>query len=115
MLEGKEIESDTILQLANDIKIIGKIKTKINSFITGIAKHLCGGATDLAIHSLTQSKHTYGCIIATCWHQRCDLRTYVNVNYLDELGFEKDYEKQYLFKTTSWAVSGAYKGNHYLN
>lgn len=75
----------------------------------GIAKHLCGGATDLAIHSLTQSPLTYGVIIATCCHQRCDLRTYVNIPFLDEIGFEKDYEKMWLFKTTSWAVSGAYR------
>jgi len=77
--------------------------------VIGIAKHLCGGATDLAIHSLTQSSLTYGVIIATCCHQRCDQRTYVNIDFLEKLGFMKDYEKNWLFKTTSWAVSGAYR------
>lgn len=77
--------------------------------VVGIAKHLCGGATDLAIHSLTQSPLTYGVIIATCCHQRCDLRTYVNVDFIDQLGFKEDYEKHWFFKTTSWAVSGAYR------
>lgn len=77
--------------------------------LVGIAKHLCGGATDLAIHSLTQSPLTYGVVIATCCHQKCDLRTYVNIPFLDQLGFKKDYEKSWLFKTTSWAVSGAYR------
>ena len=77
--------------------------------LIGIAKHLCGGATDLAIHSLSQSPLTYGVIIATCCHQRCDQRTYVNIDFLDKLGFKKDYEKSWLFKTTSWAVSGAYR------
>lgn len=92
--EGKD-DKDRLLK--KDIKLVG------------IAKHLCGGATDLAIHSLTQSPLTYGVVIATCCHQRCDLRTYVNIPFLDQLGFMKDYEKSWLFKTTSWAVSGAYR------
>ena len=48
-------------------------------------------------------------IVATCCHHRRDIRTYVNPSYLDDLGFTKDYEKNWLFKTTSWAVSGAYR------
>jgi hypothetical protein len=62
----------------------------------------------LALYSLMQSELTHGVIIATCCHNRCDLRTYVNPSFLDSLGFTKDYEKNWVFKTTSWAVSGAY-------
>ncbi|CAI2366644.1 unnamed protein product [Moneuplotes crassus] len=110
---SKELEASEEIKEPNtepdDGKLFSKYLVDPNIKIVGIAKHLCGGATDLAIHSLTQSPLTYGVIIATCCHQRCDERTYVNIDYLNELGFKKDYEKSWLFKTTSWAVSGAYR------
>ena len=77
--------------------------------LLGIAKHLCGSATDLTIQSLCEYNQTYGVVIATCWHHRCDLRTYVNLSFLDSLGFKSEEDKYYLFKLTSWDPSGVLK------
>jgi len=69
------------------------------------AKHLCGGATDLAIHSAVSAlhqvkatgsrstvenekigdRHIPKICIATCCHHMCCPKTYVNVKYLDDL------------------------------
>ena len=48
----------------------------------GIAKHLCGGATDLtltSIKNLQSEKALEGLAIATCCHHACDTLTYVNL------------------------------------
>jgi tRNA:m4X modification enzyme len=51
--------------------------------IVGIAKHLCGGATDLTLHSLSQiTESVTGLSIATCCHHACDAYTYVNLPYI---------------------------------
>lgn len=53
--------------------------------IIGIAKHLCGGATDLTLASFNSVK---GCLkglaIATCCHHVCDALTYVNMKFINE-------------------------------
>ena len=71
----------------------------INSFLThqiqsqsiseefqaiSIAKHLCGGATDLSMTSMAQlAKGKFkGVSIATCCHHVCDEITYVNLEFL---------------------------------
>eukprot|EP00826_Nyctotherus_ovalis_P039087 TRINITY_DN3725_c0_g1_i2.p1 TRINITY_DN3725_c0_g1~~TRINITY_DN3725_c0_g1_i2.p1 ORF type:complete len:204 (-),score=55.02 TRINITY_DN3725_c0_g1_i2:54-665(-) len=78
--------------------------------IVAIAKHLCGGATDICLTSLTRDDlknvQPTGVLIAPCCHHSCDLRTYVNVQYLEELGLEKK-EAVKLFAATMWANSGA--------
>lgn len=55
-----------------------------NYRLIAIAKHLCGGATDLALTSMSQQDNetTFGVSIATCCHHCCDSRTYVNMPYL---------------------------------
>lgn len=33
----------------------------------------------------------------------------MNSPFLDEIGFKEEHEKYWLFKTTSWATSGAFR------
>ena len=56
--------------------------------IIGVAKHLCGAATDLALCSFKLAKgKVKGVSIATCCHHVCDVKTYVNMAYVkEELG-----------------------------
>lgn len=53
------------------------------------AKHLCGGATDLALYSLEQAGVrrllTKKVGIATCCHHRCDWRTFVGKRFLENI------------------------------
>jgi len=47
--------------------------------IKGIAKHLCGAATDLAIEAMRKADNLEGLAIATCCHNACSLQSYVNL------------------------------------
>mmetsp|Transcript_2207 Transcript_2207/g.1913 ORF Transcript_2207/g.1913 Transcript_2207/m.1913 type:complete len:139 (+) Transcript_2207:196-612(+) len=87
--------------------------------VVGIAKHLCGGATDLTLTSfqhLSRANHIAanldGLAIATCCHHRCDTLTYVNLQFIKEkipqlvnegnvcpIAFQK------FARASSWAVS----------
>ena len=58
--------------------------------VVAIGKHLCGGATDLAlkcvIKTLPDSKERLeGVAIATCCHHRCDDLSYVNMGYMNDI------------------------------
>ena len=56
---------------------------KIDGKIFCVAKHLCGGATDLALASILQKKEdVHGIAIATCCHHCCDLKTFSNLPFL---------------------------------
>jgi tRNA:m4X modification enzyme len=70
-----------------DIKDFDLTKTALKSVI-GVAKHLCGGATDLTLTSFAHShEQMKGVAIATCCHHACDTKSYVNLNYVEnELG-----------------------------
>ena len=75
--------------------------------VLGIAKHLCGGATDLALTSFNKLSNSQlsGLSMATCCHHTCDIKTYVNLPFIQkELGI---YENQFneFVKCSSWAVS----------
>lgn len=52
--------------------------------VLGVAKHLCGGATDLALTSYKQldADQLSGIAIATCCHNMCDIKTYVNLEFI---------------------------------
>ncbi|KAJ8603066.1 hypothetical protein CTAYLR_006661 [Chrysophaeum taylorii] len=45
--------------------------------IVGLAKHLCGNATDLALKALVANPGVAAIAIATCCHHRCDWGDYV--------------------------------------
>ena len=50
-----------------------------------VAKHLCGGATDLSLTSVLLRQNiapVKGVAIATCCHHQCDLKTFCNIEVL---------------------------------
>jgi tRNA:m4X modification enzyme len=59
--------------------------------VVGIAKHLCGGATDLTLTSFEHlscaeiPSKLRGLSIATCCHHACDIKTYVNLPLIKEI------------------------------
>ena len=78
-----------------------------NPKIIGIAKHLCGGATDLALTSFDKLAENQldGLSMATCCHHTCDTKTYVNLPFIrKELGIP-DRQFNEFVKCSSWAVS----------
>ena len=73
-----------------------------------IAKHLCGGATDLSLTSLLQRQKdnlVRGVAIATCCHHQCDLKTFCNLEFLKTEGSFTQDELQMLPRFTSWAIT----------
>eukprot|EP00435_Cladocopium_sp_Y103_P043439 s293_g12.t1 len=99
------------------------------SSLVACAKHLCGGATDIALRSLKAAsknnveglpvrrwvaKHPDGCCsnghmvcVATCCHHRCDIHSYVNRPFLERLGLCHSAEDFAQFVSTAgWAVGG---------
>eukprot|EP00971_Amphidinium_carterae_P112318 2224775-Amphidinium_carterae.1 len=78
--------------------------------VLACAKHLCGGATDIALRSLSVDCKTdtmLGVCMATCCHHRCDTATYINLPFLDHIGLVAcDADMKKLAKLASWAVGG---------
>lgn len=77
--------------------------------VLACAKHLCGGATDVALRSLRPGRRGVAAAvcIATCCHHRCDSTSYVNLPFLRGLGLcehEADFEQ--LAAAAGWAVGG---------
>ncbi|CAE8591974.1 unnamed protein product [Polarella glacialis] len=76
------------------------------------AKHLCGGATDVALRSLLLSRRgveevSLAVCCATCCHHRCDAQSYVNLQFLTELGLCRTHEEFGEFVSTAgWGVGG---------
>lgn len=93
------------LQL-NQIPEIQSIKYKV-----GIAKHLCGTATDLTIRCLVKSMNSEpkvdvrGLIVAFCCHHKCEYSSYVGREYLKQCGFTVN-EFPILCSIVSWATCG---------
>uniref|UniRef100_A0A182FWE6 tRNA:m(4)X modification enzyme TRM13 n=1 Tax=Anopheles albimanus TaxID=7167 RepID=A0A182FWE6_ANOAL len=78
--------------------------------VIGIGKHLCGGATDLALRCLVRCQQdgavsVRGGLFALCCHHRCDWRSFVGKPFLlaNEIR-RKDFEM--LVRMVSWAVCG---------
>ncbi|GIY86368.1 tRNA:m(4)X modification enzyme TRM13 homolog, partial [Caerostris extrusa] len=91
---------------------IHSIKDKLDKVI-GISKHLCGGATDLAIkclmNSLTSNGNAenyhkvHGLLMALCCHHSCSWNTYVGKSFMKKHGFtERDF--QLMCCISSWAT-----------
>lgn len=72
------------------------------------AKHLCGGATDIALRSLVGRGAAAAAVcIATCCHHRCDDVSYVNLPFLQGFGLcESGGEFARLASLAGWAVGG---------
>ncbi|XP_053616462.1 tRNA:m(4)X modification enzyme TRM13 homolog [Plodia interpunctella] len=76
--------------------------------VVGVAKHLCGAATDLALHCMTSAAvlhKTRGLAMATCCHHRCDPHVYLGREQLRELGVT-DEDFNVILGIVSWATCG---------
>ncbi|XP_076169649.1 tRNA:m(4)X modification enzyme TRM13 homolog isoform X2 [Ptiloglossa arizonensis] len=103
----KRIRADIADLKLNDITEIQKFDCKV-----GIAKHLCGSATDLTISCLDQAMQNEpkcnitGLVIAFCCHHRCEYASYVGKQYLEQYGFTSN-EFTILCSIASWATCGS--------
>lgn len=68
--------------------------------LVGVAKHLCGAATDLALKALVTSNAT-AVVIATCCHHACNWDDYVGRATVDHDAFDT------AVRHASWATSPA--------
>ncbi|XP_075982064.1 tRNA:m(4)X modification enzyme TRM13 homolog [Anticarsia gemmatalis] len=76
--------------------------------VVGLAKHLCGVATDYALRCITADgvlDKTRGVVLATCCHHRCDRSAYIANRPLQELGISGD-EMNVMLGIVSWATCG---------
>ncbi|XP_050098961.1 tRNA:m(4)X modification enzyme TRM13 homolog [Anopheles aquasalis] len=78
--------------------------------VIGIGKHLCGGATDLALRCLVRCQQdgavpVQGGLFALCCHHRCDWRSFVGKPFLLNNGIGRQ-EFELLVRMVSWAVCG---------
>ncbi|XP_047027422.1 tRNA:m(4)X modification enzyme TRM13 homolog isoform X2 [Helicoverpa zea] len=75
--------------------------------LVGLAKHLCGVATDYALRCMTGAgaASTRGLVLATCCHHRCERGAFVGNEQLEELGISGD-EFNVMLGIVSWATCG---------
>ncbi|XP_020284702.1 tRNA:m(4)X modification enzyme TRM13 homolog [Pseudomyrmex gracilis] len=115
----REKHNFTIKRICADIADLQLNKiTEIQSFKhkVGIAKHLCGAATDLAIRCLARSISSEpkvdirGLVLAFCCHHKCDYSSYVGRDYLQQCGFTTD-EFPVLCSISSWTTCGFHLKN----
>ena len=101
-----------------DAAVVGKVEAEAPvCAVVGIAKHLCGCATDFALHSIVsaatvparENPALSGVVIATCCHHKCSWGTYCNRPFFEELGISAE-DFQLLTVISSWATSGAAGG-----
>nr|XP_031828217.1 tRNA:m(4)X modification enzyme TRM13 homolog [Nomia melanderi]XP_031828218.1 tRNA:m(4)X modification enzyme TRM13 homolog [Nomia melanderi]XP_031828219.1 tRNA:m(4)X modification enzyme TRM13 homolog [Nomia melanderi] len=103
----KRIRADIADLKLNDITEIQKFNHKV-----GIAKHLCGVATDLTISCLLRAMqdepvcNVNGLVIAFCCHHKCEYASYVGKHYLTQCGFTPS-EFPILCSIASWATCGS--------
>ncbi|XP_012261766.2 tRNA:m(4)X modification enzyme TRM13 homolog [Athalia rosae] len=81
----------------------------------GIAKHLCGVATDLTMRCLIQAMYSSpefrisGMVVAFCCHHRCEYAPYVGHDYLAKTCEFLPEEFSILCSIASWATCGSGK------
>jgi tRNA:m4X modification enzyme len=84
-----------------------------NARVVAHSKHLCGAATDFALRCIVNSflcgegaprPSVAAVLIATCCHQCCEWRHYVNTAFFARMGFsEKDFAA--IARLSSWRLS----------
>nr|XP_033330164.1 tRNA:m(4)X modification enzyme TRM13 homolog isoform X1 [Megalopta genalis] len=95
-----------------DLKLNNIAEIKTFNYKVGIAKHLCGVATDLTINCLNRAMqdkpicNVNGIVIAFCCHHRCEFASYVGKHYLEQCGFTSS-EFPILCSIASWATCGS--------
>ncbi|KAJ8728487.1 hypothetical protein PYW07_006183 [Mythimna separata] len=76
--------------------------------VLGLAKHLCGVATDYALRCMTAEgvlHKTRGLLLATCCHHRCERAAFFANDQLQELGISGE-EFNVMLGIVSWATCG---------
>ncbi|XP_055551076.1 tRNA:m(4)X modification enzyme TRM13 homolog [Wyeomyia smithii] len=83
--------------------------------VVGIGKHLCGGATDLALRCLVKANRdanddgkdwqVKGFVFALCCHHRCDWGSYTGKSFLLNKGIDRN-DFCLIARMVSWAVCG---------
>lgn len=100
------IRADIANLCLSKIDDIKTIKHKV-----GIAKHLCGAATDLTIRCLSKlmqddsNSGVAGLVIAFCCHHQCNYGSYTGKKFLETSGFTPD-DFTILCSIASWATCG---------
>lgn len=77
--------------------------------LVGVSKHLCGGATDLALRCTIQGNvdgiKSTGFLICVCCHHQCSWGTFVGKNWLMNNGIDKR-TFNIIIKLVSWYTCG---------
>ncbi|OWR45001.1 putative coiled-coil domain-containing protein 76 [Danaus plexippus plexippus] len=76
--------------------------------VVGVAKHLCGVATDYALRCITSevgNHRVMGIVLATCCHHRCERPMYIANKYLQNMGITAE-EFNVILGIVSWATCG---------
>merc|ERR1711892_101520 len=76
--------------------------------IVGIAKHLCGAATDLSIRGIGRANRLHGLAIVTCCHHRCSWSTFHSRNFLPEWARDQRHFR-IVCLLSSWATCGFHR------
>lgn len=91
--------------------ILGKPLVGVNSIISIIGKHLCGGATDVTLRMAVENARVYSLGIALCCHAKSDGIEYCNPSFLSGLGIDRDTIRL-MHRAVSWSL--AFIGQHEL-
>ncbi len=79
-----DFDMNALPKMVDDLKF--SLGERIIPGVVGVAKHMCGGATDLSINSLLKYDKSKielkGVFIATCCHHRCTVSLYTNARLL---------------------------------
>lgn len=106
--DNKIEDRELIQRVRADIAdlVLNKLELGAIRSVVGVGKHLCGGATDLALRCLIHAnRQSRGFVFALCCHHRCDWATYTGKRFLLEAGLgRRDFEL--MVRMVSWAVCG---------
>jgi len=108
----REDEDLSVHRVRADIQdlVLAKTPGVENSLkpLVGVSKHLCGGATDLALRCLANSglSSLNGLMIALCCHHRCGYDLFAGKEFLRRCGLGGRAVFGLLCGLTSWATCG---------
>lgn len=99
-----------------DVNIQDNISNNIATAtkIVGIAKHLCGAATDISLRCLSGYQQDVqggveGAIITVCCHHACSFTSYINPEYLEKHSIsQRDFG--FLSVLSAWATCWGLEG-----
>ncbi|CAG9128538.1 unnamed protein product [Plutella xylostella] len=108
--DNKLKERSVVVRLRADLAHVSlaRVPAAAARRAVGLAKHLCGVATDYALRCLTSPESlaaVRGAALATCCHHRCDRAAFIAPQQMQELGIS-DEEFNILLGIVSWATCG---------